>query len=174
MTNWHGTGLSVMEMSHRAAPFNSIQKKLRDDLRILMEIPEEFEILFFQGGASQQFSAMCHNLLGEGSVQAANFLTTGLWSQLCINEATGLCAANEVSNTKKHNFVDLDPTSEWKIRKDATFFAYCDNETVHGFEWNNFPREVIPKGQLVCCDMSSNFASRRVNWPQYDVVYLGA
>jgi phosphoserine aminotransferase len=68
MTDWHGTGLSVIEMSHRAAPFNSIQKKLRDDLRILMSIPEEFEILFFQGGASQQFSAMCHNLLGEGSV----------------------------------------------------------------------------------------------------------
>ncbi len=107
-------------------------------------------------------------------MQSANFLVTGLWSQLCIKEAAGLCEANEVTNTKKHNFTNIDPTSEWKVRKDATFFAYCDNETVHGFEWNNFPQHMIPKGQLVCCDMSSNFASRRVDWSKYDVVYLGA
>jgi phosphoserine aminotransferase len=80
MSNWHGTGLSVLEMSHRGKHFDSIQQKTRADLKQLMCIPDDFEILFFQGGASQQFSGMCHNLLGEGVNQSAYFLTTGLWS----------------------------------------------------------------------------------------------
>jgi phosphoserine aminotransferase len=85
-----------------------------------------------------------------------------------------MCEANEITTTKKNNYTNVDPTSEWKIRQDATFFHYCDNETVHGFEWNNFPQHVIPKGQFVCCDMISNFASRPVDWSKFDVVYLGA
>lgn len=174
--SWNGCGTSVMEMSHRNAHFDSIQKKCRSDLKKLMDIPSEFEVLFFQGGASQQFSAMCHNLMGQGASQTANFLTTGIWSQLCINECKRLCDANEVATTKVHNFNNLDDVKDWKIKQDATFFAFCDNETVHGFEWaeSSFPFHVIPKGQFVCCDMSSNFASRKVDWSKYDMVYLGA
>lgn len=85
-----------------------------------------------------------------------------------------MCEANEVANNKKHGFNDIDDVEKWNIRKDATFFHFCDNETVHGFEWNDFPWHVIPKGMLVVADMSSNFCTRAVDWPKYDVVYLGA
>lgn len=85
-----------------------------------------------------------------------------------------MCEVNEVSNNKKHGFNDIDDVSKWNIRKDATFFHFCDNETVHGFEWNDFPWHVIPKGMIVVADMSSNFATRPVDWTKFDVVYLGA
>jgi len=113
-------------------------------------------------------------LLGDNEKPSANYLTTGTWSESAIKEAKKYCAATEVASNVKDKYAFIAPAEEWKFNKDATFFHYCDNETIQGFEFTNFPFHVIPEGQLVVCDMSSNFCSKKIDWSKYDVVYAGA
>ncbi len=174
LMDWHGTGLSVMEMSHRGKPFQEIAETAKANLRKLLEIPEDYTIFFFQGGASQQFSAICQNLLGDNAEASANYLTTGTWSESAVKEAKKYCNANEVANNIKDKYAFIKPAEEWNIKQDATYFHYCDNETIQGFEFTDFPFHVIPEKQLVVCDMSSNFCSKKIDWSKYDVVYAGA
>lgn len=96
--DYNGTGMSVMEMSHRGKAFTTIAEKARADLKQLLAVPDDYTIFMFQGGASLQFSAICYNLLSDGEQQSANYLTTGTWSQGAIKEAKKYCAANEVAN----------------------------------------------------------------------------
>jgi phosphoserine aminotransferase len=124
--DWHGTGISVMEMSHRSKSFAEITETARDNLRKLMSVPDTHTIMFFQGGASQQFSAICQNLLGAEAVhQSANYLTTGTWSEVAIKEAKKYCDANEVANNKEIKYSSIAPAEEWNVKKDATFFHFC-------------------------------------------------
>ena len=174
MFDWHGSGLSVMEMSHRGTYFKEIIETTKKDLRTLMEIPDDFEIFFFQGGASQLFAGIPLNLIGDDTEAGATYLTTGLWSEGAYDEGCKYGKMTEAHNTKKHNYHDIDHHSEWKVDKDGKYFAFCSNETVQGFEFHEFPWEVVPKGMLVVCDMSSNFASKKIDWSRYDVVYAGA
>ena len=175
LVSWQGTGLSVLEMSHRGKHFTSIAEKARDDLKKLLSVPDDFTIFFFQGGASQQWSAMCHNIFGDDEC-AANYLTTGMWSEAAIKEGKKYGAAHEVVDPKKHKFRTIDDPSEWSVNTDpqTKIFHYCDNETIHGFEFNEFPHSVKPEGQFMVCDMSSNFCSKPIDWSKYDVVYAGA
>lgn len=163
-----------MEMSHRSKDFAKIAETTRSDLRTLMSVPETHEIMFFQGGASQQFSAICQNFLGEGVVQAANYVTTGTWSEGAVKEAKKFCDAQEVTNNKATKYSTVAPHAEWNVKQEATFFHFCQNETIQGFEFHEFPWAAIPAGQKVVCDMSSNFASREVDWEKFDIVYVGA
>lgn len=108
--NYKGTGRSVMEMSHRSKTFNEIAQKCRDDIRKLLHVPEDFTIFLFQGGASQQYAAICQNIFGDEEC-AANYLTTGLWSQGCIIDGHKYGKAHEVVDPKKYNFRNIDDPS---------------------------------------------------------------
>jgi phosphoserine aminotransferase len=103
MFDWHGSGLSVMEMSHRGTYFKEIIETTKKDLRTLMEIPDEFEIFFFQGGASQLFAGIPLNLIGDDTNAGATYLTTGLWSEGAYDEGCKYGKMTEAHNTKKHN-----------------------------------------------------------------------
>lgn len=167
-------GLSVMEMSHRSKAFTTLAEKARSDLKQLLSVPDNFTIFMFQGGASLQFSAICYNLLQDGEKQKTNYLQTGTWSQGAFGEAKKYCDPNEVANNKGSGYTQLADPSEWNIAEDAKYFHYCDNETIQGFEFNEFPFEKVPEGQTLVCDMSSNFCSKPIDWSKYGVVYAGA
>ena len=113
--DYNGTGLSVMEMSHRSKAFTTIAEKARSDLRTLLSIPDNFQVFMFQGGASLQFSAICFNLLEDGERQAANYLTTGTWSQGAIKEAKKYCNPNEVASNTANGYTTLAGHDEWNI-----------------------------------------------------------
>lgn len=136
-----------------------------------MDIPKEYQVFFFQGGATMQFSAIPYNLLGEKT--KANYFTTGAWSESAIKEAKKFCTTVEVWPEAGNKFTTIPDVNTWNIDKDSAYFHYCDNETIHGVEFQEFPYEVVGDTTLVC-DMSSNFISRPVNWEKYGVVYAGA
>jgi phosphoserine aminotransferase len=170
LLDWHGTGISVMEMSHRAKSFTSIIKKTEEDLRKLLSIPDNFKVLFLQGGATLQNGAIPMNLLRSN--KKMNYLVTGTWSKNSFTDAKRLGDVTEVIEPLKA-FTGCPEFSEWKVDKDAKFFHFCDNETIQGVEFNNFPYEEL-KDQTLVCDMSSNFCSRAIDWSKYGVVYAGA
>ena len=174
LLDWNGTGVSVMEMSHRGKSFVSIAEKAKADLRKLLDIPDNFTIFFFQGGASLQFSAVPLNLFGNEEGPKANYLTTGTWTQEAIAEARKYGNITEVADNKAIKYTTIADTADWKIEKDAKYFHYCDNETIQGFEFNEFPHEMVPEGQILVCDMSSNFCAKKIDWSKYGVVYAGA
>ena len=163
-----------MEMSHRGKHFVSIAEKAKEDLRKLLNIPDNFTIFFFQGGASLQFSAIPFNLYGSEEGANANYLTTGTWSQGAINEAKKYGNVTEVANNKESKYTTLAETADWQISADAKYFHYCDNETIQGFEFLSFPYDKVPEGQTLVSDMSSNFCSKPIDWSKYGVVYAGA
>jgi phosphoserine aminotransferase len=172
LLNWNGTGISVMEMSHRGKPFVSITEQAEADMRELLKIPDNFKVFWFQGGASMQFSAMCYNLLKEG--ETANYVTTGSWSEAAIKEAKKYCNPNEVTNNKKHKYATVDDPSTWNVDPTAKFFHYCKNETIQGLEFHEFPYHVVPENQLLISDMSSDFCSKPIDWEKHAMVYAGA
>lgn len=117
-----------------------------------------------------QFSAICYNLLqGKG----ATYLTTGTWSQGAIKEAKKYCTPTEAASNVNLGYTTIADSSEWKVDGEGAYFHYCDNETIQGFEFHDFPFEKA--GDLpIVCDMSSNFCSKPIEWEKYAVVYAGA
>ena len=171
LLDWHGTGVSVMEMSHRSKDFVSIITKAEDDLRKLLNIPENYKILFLQGGASLQFASVCMNLLKDN--KKCNYLITGSWSKAAYVDAKKLGEPHQVLNPPLKEYTGCPDFSEWSVEKDATYFHFCENETIYGVEFNNFPYEEL-KDQTLVVDMSSNFCTRPIEWTRYGVVYAGA
>lgn len=169
--SWHGTGISPMEMSHRSKAFVQISEQAEKDFRDMMSVPKNYKVFFFQGGATMQFSAIAYNLLKENT--KANYITTGSWSQQAFAEAKKIGNPVEAWPESGRKFDTIPEPSTWKIEKDAAYFHYCDNETVHGVEFKEFPYEMIG-GMTLVCDMSSNMCSRPVDWEKYGVVYAGA
>lgn len=159
-----------MEMSHRGASFKEIIADAEKDFRELMSVPEDYEVFFFQGGASLQFSAIPYNLLKDN--KKANYLVTGSWSKAAIKEAKKYGEITEVIEPLSA-YTGCPGLSDWKYESDAAYFHFCDNETIYGVEFNDFPYEEL-KDQTIVCDMSSNFCSRPVDWTKYGVVYAGA
>jgi len=145
LMDYKGTGVSVMEMSHRSKAFAAIGDKAREDLRTILNVPNDFSIFLFQGGASLQFSAICFNLLQDGERQSANYVTTGTWSESAIKEAKKYCNANEVTNNASTGYRTVADPSEWNIDPNAKYFHYCDNETIQGIEFDQeFPFDRVP------------------------------
>lgn len=177
MLDWHGSGVSVLEMSHRSKEFIEITEQAERDFRDLMNLPKSgYSVFFFQGGASMQFSAIPYNLLG-GEKKVANYLTTGAWSEGAFKECKKIAQPHEVWPDSGSKYITVPDASAWNLNKDAAYFHYCDNETIHGVEFpgaGSFPFDVIPEGQTIVCDMSSNFCSRPIDWEKYGVVYAGA
>lgn len=172
LLDWNGQGLSVMEMSHRSKDYVDITKKAERQLRSLMEIPDNYKVLFLQGGASLQFSAIPLNLLKGGR---ADYLTTGVWSGKAIKEASryaalGLGEVNEVASGKDGNFTDVPSQNDWQLNEDATYFHYCANETIHGLQIFEPPHLDVP----LIVDMSSSILSQPIDVSKFGMIYAGA
>ena len=172
LLDWQGRGLSVMEMSHRSKDYVAITEKAESKLRALMEIPDNYKVLFLQGGASLQFSAIPLNLLNGGR---GDYLTTGAWSGKAVKEAKryealGLGVVNEVATGKDSNFTDVPAQSEWNLSDDAAYFHYCANETIHGLQIFEPPQVDAP----IIADMSSCILSQPIDVSKFGMIYAGA
>jgi len=171
MLSWHGSGCSVLEMSHRSPEYESIIGQAEKDMRTLLNVPKTFKILFLQGGATAQFAAVPLNLLGQKGAQA-DYVVTGTWGEKALEECAKWGNGNAAANTKKTKFTEIPPQSEWKTNPEATYLHYTDNETVNGVEFGFVP-EVSGKTLLVA-DCSSNFCSRPIDWDKHAMIYAGA
>ena len=169
ITNWHGTGMSVMEMSHRSKPFEEIISHAEQQLRSLMHIPDEYAVLFLQGGGSTQFSMVPLNLIGNTG--KADYVLTGNFSTIASKEASKYGTVNIAASTKDSDFDHIPSQSELKLDPQASYVHYCCNNTIYGTEWQYVP----DTGNVpLVCDMSSDFTSRPVDINKYGIIYAGA
>ena len=168
MLDWHGSGISVMEMSHRGKEFTSILEKTEADLRKLMRIPSNYRVLFLQGGAIAENAMIPLNLLNGGS---ADYVVTGAWSKRSVDDASAYGKINVVASGEAGNFTNVPAYSSWKLNKDAAYLHICTNETINGVEFDGLPDAgSVP----IVADMSSHILSRPVDVSQYGVIYGGA
>jgi len=168
MLDWHGTGLSVMEMSHRSKDFAQIAEEAEADLRELLNVPSQYKVLFLQGGASGQFAAIPMNLLA--GKDRADYLVTGFWSQKAYEEAQKYCKANLVASGQSGHFQAVPEPDSWRLSKGAAYFHYTDNETIHGVEFPFVPEVTCP----LVVDLSSNILSKPIDVSRYALIYAGA
>lgn len=166
--NWRGSGMSVMEMSHRGKEFLSIIQKAEADLRTLLKIPENYEVLFLQGGASSQFSAIPLNLCTPEDT--ADFIVTGSWGDKAYKEAQKYCKANLSFTGKPGKYTNLPSESEIKLTPGAKFVHICANETIQGVEFKEYPNV---GDAILVADMSSNFCSKPVDVSKFGIIYGG-
>ena len=169
MLDWHGSGQSVMEMSHRGKGFMSIAAQAEADLRELMAIPANYKVLLLQGGASLQFAMIPINLLrGKAS---ADYVHTGEWAKKAIKEAKQYGQVNVAASSEDKSFTYAPAQETWKLDKDAAYVHYTANETIGGVEFHWVPQTGdVP----LVCDMSSNILSRPVDVSKYGLIYAGA
>jgi len=169
LLDWHGSGMSVMEMSHRGKEFMGIAAAAEKDLRELMNIPANYKVLFLQGGAHLQFSMIPLNLLrGKAS---ADYVNTGEWSKKAIAEAKKFCKVNVVVDNADRNFSYVPAFNTWKCDPKAAFLHYTSNETIGGVEFNWVPETgSVP----LVADMSSHILSREIDVSKYGLIYAGA
>ena len=168
--DWEGTGISVMEMSHRSKEFASIMSNTEEGFRKLMEVPDNYKILFLPSGASMQFSGIPMNLLTKN--KKANYLAFGTFGKSAINHARRYDTDITEVVEQVDQYLKIPDFSTWKVDPEAKYFHYWDNETLYGIEFNGFPFDKL-EGQEIVCDMSSNICSRRVDWSKYGLVYTG-
>jgi phosphoserine aminotransferase len=169
ISDYAGSGMSVMEISHRSKEFLDIADRAEADLRELLAIPANYKVLFLQGGAMLQFSAIPLNLSGEGD--SVDYLNTGYWSDRATTEARRHCQVNLVASGEAGKFTAIPPASQWQLNKDAAYFHYCANETIHGVEFHDIP----DAGNVpLVCDMSSTILSRPVDVSKFGLIYAGA
>ncbi len=169
MLDWRGSGMSVMEMSHRGKEFISIATKAESDFRRLLGIPDNYKVLFLQGGALAMNAIIPMNLLGTKT--SADYVNTGEWSKKSIAEAGKYCRANVVASSEDRKFTYVPPQSTWQLDPNAAYLHICTNETIGGVEYFWVP-EVgdIP----LVADMSSHILSREIDVSKYAVIYGGA
>ncbi len=159
---------SVMEISHRGVDFMQVAQKAEQDLRDLMSIPNNYKVLFLQGGASSQFSMVPINLL-RGKTKA-NYANTGHWSVKAIAEAQRYCEVNVCTDSTANKFTDIEDFSNWNIDESAAYLHYTPNETIAGLEFDFVPEVDMP----VVADMSSSILSRKIDVSKFGVIYAGA
>ena len=169
MPDWNGSGMSVMEMSHRGKEFMSIAAKSEADLRELMAIPEGYKVLFLQGGASSQFAAIPLNLLGDKT--SADYINTGMWSKKAIAEAKRYGTVNLAADTSASGFTTVPAQAELKLDPHAAYVHYTPNETIGGVEFDYIP----DTGDVpLVADMSSTILSRPIDVSRFGMIYAGA
>ena len=169
LPDWHGSGMSVMEMSHRGKEYMGIQADAEKDLRELMGIPANYKVLFLQGGASQQFAMIPMNLL-RGK-KSADYVNTGEWSKKAISEAKKFGAVNVVAIGADKNFSYIPAFDTWQRDPEAAYLHFTPNETIGGVEFNWLPESgAVP----LVADMSSNILSRSIDVSKYGLIYAGA
>jgi phosphoserine aminotransferase len=169
LVDWNGSGTSVMEVSHRGKPFTAVAQKAEADLREIMAIPDNYKVLFLQGGASAQFSAIPMNLLR--SKTTADYINTGQWSKKAIQEAQRYCDVNIVASSEGTNFDTVPEVSSWNLNPDAAYVHYCANETIGGVEFDFIP----DTGDVpLVVDLSSTILSRPIDVSRFGLIYAGA
>ncbi len=169
MLDWHNSGMSVMEMSHRGPEYSSIAQKAEADLRELLSISDDYAVLFLQGGASSQFSMIPMNLL-RGKTKA-DYFNTGTWSEKAIAEAKKYCDVNIVTDSSANNFTTIADKSSWQFSADAAYVHYTVNETIHGLEFDDIP----DTGDIpLVADFSSTLLSRPIDVSRFGLIYAGA
>ena len=167
MLNWNGQGASVMELSHRSAAFVELAAHAEASLRRLLEVPDDYAVLFLQGGASQQFAAVPLNLTVEGDT--ANYLVTGQWSKKAIAEGRRFVTANCVADGSGSKFMSVPQREQWQVAEGA-YFHFCPNETIGGLAIPDVP----DVSQPLVADMSSTILSCPIEVSRYGVIYAGA
>lgn len=169
LLDWHGRGMSVMEMSHRAEPFATLAHEAEADLRALLGVSDAYHVLFLQGGATAQFAAIPMNLLGAGA--HADYVVTGAWSAKAADECGKYAAVNVAASPEAGRYTQIPPRDGWRLSHGAAYLYYSANETVHGVEFQ-FTPEGVPCPLVA--DFSSCFLSRPVDVSRFGVLYAGA
>ena len=167
MMNYRGSGMCVMEMSHRSPVFQTIIDEAEQDLRDLMNIPDNYKVLFIQGGATLQFSMIPMNLMKNGK---AVYVETGAWSKKAIAEAKKVGEVVVAASSKDKNYSYIPDCSDLDIPEDADYVYICENETIHGTTWSQLPNT---KGKILVSDQSSMFLSKPCNVADYGLIYAG-
>ncbi len=167
MLDYRGTGMSVMEMSHRSKAYDTIIKEAEADLRELMNIPDNYKVLFLQGGASQQFAMIPMNLMKN---RVADYIVTGQWAKKAYQEASLYGKANKIASSEDKTFSYIPDCSDLPISEDADYVYICENNTIYGTKFKTLPNT---KGKPVVADVSSCFLSEPVDVTKYGVIYGG-
>ena len=167
MLDYKGTGMSVMEMSHRSKAFEEIINEAEADLRDLMNIPDNYKVLFLQGGASQQFAMIPMNLMKN---KVADFIVTGQWAKKAYQEASKYGKANKIASSEDKTFSYIPDCSDLPISEDADYVYICENNTIYGTKFKELPNT---KGKLLVSDVSSCFLSEPVDVSKYGIIYGG-
>ena len=168
LLNWRGAGASVMELSHRSAEFVGIAERAEATLRRLMNISDDYAVLFQQGGASQQFASVPLNLSSPDGI--VDQVVTGQWSKKALAEGRRLTQVNVASSSEASNFTTIEVQSDWSVTPNAAYLHYCPNETIGGLEFSFVPESSAP----LVADMSSTILSRPIDVTQFGVIYAGA
>ena len=167
MLDYRGTGMSVMEMSHRSKAYDTIIKEAEADLRELMNIPDNYKVLFLQGGASQQFAMIPMNLMKN---RVADYIVTGQWAKKAYQEASLYGKANKIASSEDKTFSYIPDCSDLPISEDADYVYICENNTIYGTKFKTLPNT---KGKPLVADVSSCFLSEPVDVTKYGVIYGG-
>ena len=167
MLDYKGTGMSVMEMSHRSKAFETIINEAEADLRELMNIPDNYKVLFLQGGDSQQFAMIPMNLMKNG---VADYIVTGQWAKKAYQEASLYGKANKIASSEDKTFSYIPDCSDLPISEDADYVYICENNTIYGTKFKTLPNT---KGKTLVADVSSCFLSEPVDVTKYGVIYGG-
>jgi len=167
--DWHGSGMSVMEMSHRSDEFMSIATQTEADFRELLAIPENYKVLFLQGGASSQFAMVPLNLLAGKNT--ADYFHTGIWSGKALKEAERFCKVNVIADDDNDTLLSVPEAETWSLDPDAAYVYYTDNETISGVQFPTIPD--VADVPLVT-DMTSNLLSKPLDVSRYGVIFAGA
>ena len=172
MLDWHGSGMSVMEMSHRGKEFVSIYENAEADFRELMAVPANFKILFMQGGGLAENAIVPLNLSHGAS---ADFVVTGSWSDKSQKEARKYCDVHIAASNESNNHTGLPPPASWNLRRNASYVHICSNETIHGVEFQELPDlKALGSDAPLVIDFSSHVASRSVDWSRVGLAFGGA
>jgi phosphoserine aminotransferase len=169
MLEWRKSGMCVAEMSHRGKDFMSIASQAEADLRELLDVPDDYKVLFLQGGASSQFAMIPMNLLRGGD--RADYVNTGSWSKKAIAEAKRYCSVNVAATTEASRFTTVPAQGDLKFSSDAAYVHYTPNETIEGVE---FPYVPDTGGKPLVADMSSTLLSRPIEVSRFGLIYAGA
>ncbi|HCY61933.1 MAG TPA: 3-phosphoserine/phosphohydroxythreonine transaminase [Oxalobacteraceae bacterium] len=176
MLDWHGSGMSVMEMSHRGKEFISIYEQAERDFRELLAVPDNYRILFMQGGALAENAIVPLNLVGRKAQPATvDFIDTGSWSAKSIKEAKKYANVNVAASAAPGKYSAIPARDSWQLSKDAAYVHICSNETIDGIEYHYVPDVAADTGGApLVADMSSHILSRTVDVSKYGVIYAGA
>ncbi|RDI97411.1 3-phosphoserine/phosphohydroxythreonine transaminase [Dyella solisilvae] len=169
LLDWQGCGASVMELSHRGKLFMGLAQQAEADLRELLAIPDNYAVLFLQGGATQHFAQIPMNLAGEG--ESADYVVTGHWGEKAVSEARPYVTVNVAASSKDENYLRLPPRASWQLNPRAAYVHYTTNETIHGVQFHDVPE--VGDVPLVA-DMSSDILSGPVDVSKFGLIYAGA
>ena len=169
MLEWNGAGASIVEISHRGPEFMEVARQAEADLRTLMSIPDDYAVLFLQGGATAQQALMALNFAAPG--QAADYVVTGHWGKTAIRQARPYVNAHIAADSEAEGFRDIPPRDAWRLSPDAAYVHYTANETIHGVEFRDIPE--VDNAPLFA-DFSSSIASEPLDVSRFGLIYAGA